>query len=392
MVAVSGFQIELLAGGVGVALPLWVAAAAFALSQVVGSASSLPFGIGPADAVLIAFLVHAGTGSGGALAITLLTRLAVTVPLGLAGAAAYLRLSHGGRGPRAVPVTAADRGRVAVVGGAGFIGTHVVERLARAGWEVLVIDDLSHPCGVPLPAEVELVEATGGSAQARAALARFRPEALVHLAAKGGVNRALRDPAGHIRSVLAEFGRLLRRRPGRRVRGGGDRVVRRAPCTETRAVLPASERLRPAPRSAYGAEKLCEETYLATIANQGVRTLALRYGNVYGPRQDGTGEAGVVAITATRLIAGRPAVIFGDGLQTRDFVYVEDVADATVAALREPPRGRGQRRHRQGDLGARYRRRAGRAHRLHRGHREPARRAPARCAAPRSMHRGHSGG
>jgi uncharacterized membrane protein YbhN (UPF0104 family) len=96
VVAVSAVQIELLAGGVGVALPLWVAAAAFALSQVVGSVSSLPFGIGPADAVLIAFLVHAGTGSGGALAITLLTRLAVTVPLGLAGAAAYLRLSHGG--------------------------------------------------------------------------------------------------------------------------------------------------------------------------------------------------------------------------------------------------------------------------------------------------------
>ncbi len=97
VVAVSALQIQLLAGGVGIALPLWVAAAAFALSQVVGSVSSLPFGIGPADAVLIAFLEHAGTGSGGALAITLLTRLAVTVPLGLAGAVAYLRLSRGGQ-------------------------------------------------------------------------------------------------------------------------------------------------------------------------------------------------------------------------------------------------------------------------------------------------------
>jgi UDP-glucose 4-epimerase len=97
--------------------------------------------------------------------------------------------------------------------------------------------------------------------------------------------------------------------------------------------LPVSERRTPAPRSAYGAEKLSEEVYLATVANLGVGTLALRYGNVYGPRQDGTGEAGVVAITATRLLAGEPAVIYGDGLQTRDFVYVEDVADATVAAL-----------------------------------------------------------
>ncbi len=96
VVLVSAVQIELLAHGVDASLSLWAAAAAFALSQVVGSASSLPFGIGPADAVLIAFLLHAGTGSEGALAITLLTRLAVTVPLGLAGAVAYLRLSQRG--------------------------------------------------------------------------------------------------------------------------------------------------------------------------------------------------------------------------------------------------------------------------------------------------------
>jgi len=94
VMAVSALQIELLAAGVGIGLPFWIAAAAFALSQVIGSASSLPFGIGPADAVLIALLVHAGTGPAGALAISLLTRLTVTVPLGLAGAAAYLRLGR----------------------------------------------------------------------------------------------------------------------------------------------------------------------------------------------------------------------------------------------------------------------------------------------------------
>jgi UDP-glucose 4-epimerase len=219
-----------------------------------------------------------------------------------------------------------------VAGGAGFIGTHVVERLVQAGWAVLVIDDLSHPCGVPLPAEVDLLEATGGSAEARDALQRFHPQALIHLAAKGGVNRALRDPAGHISGVLAEsVGCFVAAQAA-----GCQSVVIASSGGAVYGdprVLPATERLRPAPRSAYGAEKLCEETYLATIANQGLRTLALRYGNVYGPRQDGTGEAGVVAITATRLIAGRSAVIFGDGLQTRDFVYVEDVADATVAAL-----------------------------------------------------------
>jgi UDP-glucose 4-epimerase len=85
--------------------------------------------------------------------------------------------------------------------------------------------------------------------------------------------------------------------------------------------------------SAYGTEKLCEETYLWTYRRRGLRTIALRYGNVYGPRQDGTGEAGVVAISATRLTQGLRPVIYGDGLQTRDFIYVRDVARATRAAL-----------------------------------------------------------
>jgi UDP-glucose 4-epimerase len=221
--------------------------------------------------------------------------------------------------------------RVVVVGGAGFIGSHLVELLA-ADLSVLVIDDLTHPCGVALPASVELLTVDAGSPAAAEALGRFRPHALVHLAAKGGVNRALRDPGDHVRQVLASSvgcfdaavragcEALLIASSGGAVYGDAER-------------LPASEELTPAPRSAYGAEKLCEETYLWTYRQRGVRTVALRFGNVYGPRQDGTGEAGVVAISSTRLVRGERPVIYGDGSQTRDFVYVADVAAATRAAL-----------------------------------------------------------
>jgi len=222
--------------------------------------------------------------------------------------------------------------RVVVVGGAGFIGSHLVELLAADRMSVLVIDDRSHPCGVALPADVEVLEADAGGPEAADALARFRPQALVHLAAKGGVNRALRDPGDHVRRVLASSVAcfeaaaragcegLLIASSGGAVYGDAER-------------LPASEELTPAPRSAYGAEKLCEETYLWTYRQRGVRTVALRFGNVYGPRQDGTGEAGVVAISSTRLVQGLRPVIYGDGSQTRDFVYVADVAAATRAAL-----------------------------------------------------------
>ena len=222
--------------------------------------------------------------------------------------------------------------RVAVVGGAGFIGSHLVELLAADQVSVLVIDDLSHPCGVAPPSGVEVVEADAGGPEAADALARFRPRALVHLAAKGGVNRALRDPGDHVRRVLASSVACF----DAAARAGCEAIVIASSggAVYGDAVrLPASEELVPAPRSAYGAEKLCEETYLWTYSPRGVRTVALRYGNVYGPRQDGTGEAGVVAISSTRLVQGLRPVIYGDGSQTRDFVYVADVAAATRAAL-----------------------------------------------------------
>jgi UDP-glucose 4-epimerase len=222
---------------------------------------------------------------------------------------------------------------VAVTGGAGFIGSHTVERLVAEGSRVLVIDDGSHTCGHPLPAEAELVEADAGSELAGRALERFRPAAVVHLATKGGVEKARRDPADHVRRSVASTVALLHAAVAAGVRrivtaSSGGTIYGNA------ARLPASERLAPAPVSAYGAGKLAEEGYLAMLGRlHQVQVLALRYSNVYGPRQDGTGEAGLVAITCTRLATGREPTVHGDGLQTRDFVYVADVVVANLAAL-----------------------------------------------------------
>jgi UDP-glucose 4-epimerase len=220
-----------------------------------------------------------------------------------------------------------------VTGGAGFIGSHTVERLVAEGSRVLVIDDGSHSCGHALPAETELVEADAGSEVAAQALERYRPEAVLHLATKGGVERARRDPADHVRRSVASTVALFHAA----VAAGVPRIVTASSggtVYGNPARLPASERLTPAPLSAYGAGKLSEEVYLGMLGRlRRVQVMALRYGNVYGPRQDGTGEAGLVAITCTRLAAGGRPTVHGDGLQTRDFVYVADVAEANLAAL-----------------------------------------------------------
>ena len=223
--------------------------------------------------------------------------------------------------------------RVAVTGGAGFIGSHTVEALVACGSSVLVIDDLTHGCGHEPPGGVEVVIADCGSAQAAKALASFAPDAVLHLAAKGGVARALRDPGEHVRVGLASTVSLFAaacEAGARRIvtASSGGTVYGDAPR------MPADEDTPPAPRSPYGAGKYAEEVYLgAFCVLHGISGMALRYANVFGPRQDGTGEAGVVAISCWRLSDGFAPLMFGDGSQTRDFIYVQDVAAANVAAL-----------------------------------------------------------
>jgi UDP-glucose 4-epimerase len=224
--------------------------------------------------------------------------------------------------------------RVIVTGGAGFIGVHTVGRLIGDGIGVLVIDDLRHACVEPLPANVELEAADVNSPAAAQAVARFQPEAILHLAAQGGVSRSVRDPAGDALINVVGTVSMLKASADAGCRrfvfaSSGGAIYGRA------SRLPTPERTSPKPLSPYGAAKLAAEGYLRMFARTfGLRTLALRYSNVYGPFQDGSGEAGVVAITCERLLSGRRPEIRGDGLQTRDFVFVADVADANLRALR----------------------------------------------------------
>jgi UDP-glucose 4-epimerase len=223
--------------------------------------------------------------------------------------------------------------RIVVTGGAGFIGTHSVEALLGDGATVLVIDDMSHPSTRPLPAACDVVTADIAGETARHAIKSFTPTGILHLAAQGGVNRSWREPAVDARiNVLGSVSVLLA------AREAGCRVVIASSggavygAVET---FPVTEAAPPAPRSPYGAAKHAIEAYLAMFARSGgPGGLALRYSNVYGPGQDGTGEAGVVAITCTRLLQAMAPRLRGDGSQTRDFIFVEDVAAANVAALR----------------------------------------------------------
>ena len=229
--------------------------------------------------------------------------------------------------------------RILVTGGAGFIGMHTVRRLVAESVSVMVIDDMRHACGEPLPPNVELEAADLNSPAVVSAVARFRPDAILHLAAQGGVSRSVRDPAGDaLVNVLGTVALL---------KASADSGCRRFVYASSGGAiygkasrLPTPERTTPRPLSPYGAAKLAAEGYLGVFARTfGVATLALRYSNVYGPFQDGTGEAGVVAITCQRLLSGRRPEIRGDGQQTRDFVFVGDVADANLHALRSDVSG-----------------------------------------------------
>ncbi len=222
--------------------------------------------------------------------------------------------------------------RILVTGGAGFIGSNLVHSLAEAGHHAGVIDDLStgkvenlHPAAWFEP--MDLLDSRLG-----AAVAGFAPDFVVHLAAQADVQASIADPdrdwavnVEGTRAVAAAAAAC----GARRVISASSAAVYGEP-----AEVPLSETSAKAPVNPYGRSKLAAETALAeTLHGTATDYASFRFSNVYGPRQDWHGEGGVVAIFAARLAAGQAPAIYGTGGQTRDFVFVGDVASAIASAL-----------------------------------------------------------
>jgi UDP-glucose 4-epimerase len=223
--------------------------------------------------------------------------------------------------------------KIVVTGGAGFIASHIVDAYLERGHEVHIFDDLSTGQEMNLNAKATLHKVDIAEKEAARLVERIKPDALNHHAAQMDVRYSVADPTFDARVNILGFINLLEACNNTGVKrvifaSSGGAVY------GEQEVFPAAETHVTQPASPYGVSKRAGELYLSYYQQAfGLPYIALRYANVYGPRQSAKGEAGVVAIFLSTVLAGKTPVINGDGRQTRDYVYVGDVVAANVAAL-----------------------------------------------------------
>jgi UDP-glucose 4-epimerase len=234
--------------------------------------------------------------------------------------------------------------RALITGGAGFIGSHVADAFVAAQWDVTVADNLSSGRRENVPDAATFVDIDVTSPDAIRLVRDGQFTVICHLAAQIDVRKSVADP---VHDAAINVLGTLNIVEAVRASGGAGRT--RVIFSSTGGALygdfvtpPTIETAPKDPQSPYGIAKLSAEYYLAYYSRlHALDTVALRYANVYGPRQDPHGEAGVVAIFCSRILEGRPLTVFGDGRQTRDYVFVKDVARANLAAATRtlPPAG-----------------------------------------------------
>ena len=229
--------------------------------------------------------------------------------------------------------------KVLVTGGAGFIGSHVVDRLVEEGHQVVVVDDLSSGKRKNVNKSASLYKIDVQSGRLERVFRNERPNVVIHLAAQINVRRSVEDPVFDAQVNILGTMNVLKQA----VQHGARKVIFSSSggaIYGEQEVYPAPENHATNPMSPYGISKLCAEHYLSYFQRvSGIQVVSLRYANVYGPRQDPEGEAGVISIFLQKMLNNEQPIINGNGRQTRDFVFVDDVAEANLAAMGQNSQG-----------------------------------------------------
>ncbi len=229
--------------------------------------------------------------------------------------------------------------KVLVTGGAGFIGSHVVDRLVEEGHQVVIVDDLSSGTRKNVNRAASLYKLDIQSGRLERVFRNERPNIVIHLAAQVSVRVSVDNPVFDAQVNVLGTMNVLHQAVHHGVRkvifsSSGGAIY------GEQEEFPAPESHVTKPLSPYGISKLCAEHYLSYFQRiSGIQVVSLRYGNVYGPRQDPEGEAGVVAIFIRKMLNNEQPIINGNGRQTRDFVFVDDVAEANLVAMRQDSQG-----------------------------------------------------